>query len=317
MFLKTINNKNNHFIIAAPRSGTTWLSKMLNAHPQINGVERRLFGNYADFVLDQGNNNPRLRVTLDKYVNSLLLHHGMDKTNNNLLKSIIEGILKEEQHISGKPITVDKITPYLNTSQNVAKAITKYFPKAKIIYLVRDGRDVLTSGVFHWFNKQSAITSLSNFEQKRREIFLNNQENTLERFFQDKEIIQWANEWKQPLETIEVMKETHDIKIITYEDLLENQEFVLASCFKFLNAKTNKNTLQHCLESGSFKTMSDGRNQGEAKATAHVRKGIAGDWQNYFTYQDGKLFNEIAGDMLLKFGYISSDAWFKELTDAI
>ena len=58
------NKSHSNFIIASPRSGTTWMSKMLNAHPNIFCVERRLFGDYADLVLDEGANKPRLRVTL-------------------------------------------------------------------------------------------------------------------------------------------------------------------------------------------------------------------------------------------------------------
>ncbi len=164
----------NNFIISAPRSGTTWLSNMLNAHPSIFCVERRLFGNYADFIQDEGIDDVRLRVTLDKYVNSIFNHHGLKIVNKEkFTKSLIKTIQKQERLLSGKKILVDKITPYLNTSTTVLNQINTYFPKSNIVFLVRDGRDVLTSGVFHWFNKQHANKELSSFEKQRKEVGLN------------------------------------------------------------------------------------------------------------------------------------------------
>lgn len=305
---------NNHFIIAAPRSGTTWVSKMLNSHPNVYCVERRLFGDYADFVEDKGIINPRLRVTLDKYVSSLLLHHAIPQSEKQkLLKSIIKAIIKQERKYSGKKILIDKITPYLNTSNLVLEQINHFFPSAKIIYLVRDGRDVLTSGVFHWFNKQPKGAKLNEFELKRRELFLNNKGIKMNRFFQDSEIEQWANEWVQPIKTINKAKNTHEVKVVYYEDLLNNTEEVLSEVLSFVSAKKTASILNKSIEASSFKAMTEGREQGNAKHDAHIRKGVSGDWKSYFTYEDGGLFHEIAGDELIEYGYEENKQWFEKL----
>ncbi|AUC78003.1 hypothetical protein CW736_00610 [Nonlabens sp. MB-3u-79] len=313
MFFNNKSIKNNHFIIAAPRSGTTWLNKMLNVHQDVNCIERRLFGDYADFILDEGNSNPRLRVTLDKYVNSMLLHHGLDQSRKqSLTKNLINGLIKEEKKSRSKKVTIDKITPYLNTSNIVLDQINNFFPKAKIIFLLRDGRDVITSGVFHWFNKIKISEDLSDFEKQRRDIFLNNNTNDLRRFFQDKEIVQWANEWKQTLEIIEKAKLHHNIKIIRYENMLENPSLILKECFSFLNVRFNQSIIDNSVRAGSFKIMSKGRELGEQKVNAHVRKGVTGDWKNYFTKDDAILFNEIAGNALIMHGYEKNLNWLDE-----
>lgn len=303
----------NHFIIAAPRSGTTWLSTMLNAHPDVGCVERRLFGNYTDFVLDDGQKQPRLRVTLDKYVNSILLHHGLPKQKKDLLmRSIISSIKEEEHKHYSKKIIVDKVTPYINTSVHVINQIKRFFPDAKIIYIIRDGRDVLTSGVFHWFNKQQATADLNEFELRRKQLFIENADAKMERFFQDKEIIKWAKEWVQPIKTINTAKKNHKIKVIHFEELLENTEDVLSQCLSFISAKNTHKLLSKCIEAGNFNRMTKGREQGEAKHNEHIRKGIAGDWRNYFTYEDGKLFQEITDSTLVDFGYEENENWFEK-----
>jgi hypothetical protein len=35
-----------HFLISAPRSGSTWLASTLDQHPEILGVEQRLYGGF-------------------------------------------------------------------------------------------------------------------------------------------------------------------------------------------------------------------------------------------------------------------------------
>jgi len=304
---------NNHFIIASPRSGTTWMSKMLNAHPGVCCVERRLFGDYADFVNDDGQITQRLRVTLDKYINSMMLHHGFPITQKKaMLHAVISGILNEERNFFRKKIVVDKVTPYINTATNVIEKIDAFFPKSKLLFLVRDGRDVVTSGVFHWFNKQPYGVALTSFEKQRRDTFLNGESYT-GRFFQDKEIQQWATEWMQPLQTIKLAKKQHEVKVVHYEDMLKDTSSVLAECLAFFDARSNKNVIKTCVETASFKQMSQGREQGVAQANAHVRKGVSGDWKNYFTYEDGKLFKELTGDSLLEFGYEEHDSWVERL----
>jgi hypothetical protein len=287
---------------------------MLNAHKDVFCVERRLFGNYADFVIDEGVKTPRLRITFDKYIKSMLLHHGLPKRQEvNLIKSVLYTIEKQERKLSGKNILIDKITPYLNTSEHVLNQLNTYYPKSKLVFLVRDGRDVLTSGVFHWFNKQSPNIVLSDFEKERIAAFKNNQEANLDRFFLDQEIEDWGRHWVQAMQIIEKAKQTHDVKIVHYEDMLKDAKKELNDIFSFLAIKKKDYIIEECLEAGSFKNMSRGRDQGQVKQDSHVRKGIIGDWKNYFTKEDGRIFNEIAGDMLLKYNYVVNKDWFNEI----
>jgi hypothetical protein len=303
---------NSHFIISAPRSGTTWLSRMLNSHPQMACVERRLFGGYADFIKDDGVKDPRLRVTMDKYINSMLLHHGIPfEKNDELLNTFIKALVKEERKYTGKRVIIDKITPYLDSSHIVLKSISKFFPDARIIYLLRDGRDVLTSGVFHWLTKHEKGQNLNNFEKLRKETIIEKKQDISGPFFQKKEICKWANEWKQPLQAVNEFKSVFPVKIIKYEDLLVHPEEILKTCFDFLKVRSTKKILRAAVESGSFKEMSNGRNRGESDSVAHVRKGISGDWKNYFSYEDAKLFHEISGDLLLEYEYEINPDWFE------
>jgi len=79
------------FIVCGPRSGTTWLVQALGALPDVYATELRAFGQHVDLVEDAGAARPRLRITLDRYVDALLAHHvwaplggARDKTREDL-----------------------------------------------------------------------------------------------------------------------------------------------------------------------------------------------------------------------------------------
>ena len=47
------------------------------------------------------------------------------------------------------------------------------------------------------------------------------------------------------------------------------------------------------------------------------RKGIVGDWKNYFTRRDGQLFQQIAGDQLCALGYVQDESWIDLLPEQL
>ena len=52
-----------------------------------------------------------------------------------------------------------------------------------------------------------------------------------------------------------------------------------------------------------------GRDPGQADVTQHIRKGIVGDWRNHFSREAAELFNELAGETLVRLGYESDTGW--------
>jgi len=58
---------NFNFILSAPRSGSTWLAKALNGHPDIFATENRLFGEFCEiWPNSDGSMSPR--ITFDEFV---------------------------------------------------------------------------------------------------------------------------------------------------------------------------------------------------------------------------------------------------------
>lgn len=300
-----------HFIVSAPRSGSTWLMRALDAHPQVLATENRIFGQFCEiWPNDDGSATPR--ITLDKYVRALSEHVNLeglglsrDSFENRLLGSLLERMLSFQLEESGKQCVVDKVTPYSGTASLVLESIGQYLPKAKVWQLVRDGRDVLTSSVFFWLQRGDKGA------ERYRYFIEGETERPLRRFFTDEDFDRWCPYWSGPIEAFSDC--LPDAPLVRYETMLENQEGQLERICREIGVDCSASVLRECAGSASFSRMSGGRRRGEEAVTAPARKGIAGDWRRYFTRRDGELFDARAGGLLVRFGYEADRRWYENL----
>jgi Sulfotransferase domain len=96
---------------------------------------------------------------------------------------------------------------------------------------------------------------------------------------------------------------------IRYEDLLGNDVEILEGvlidrCGLQIDREVFREHVLNC----RFSKLS-GRMPGQADPNSHFRKGIAGDWRNYFTPKIKEAFKRQYGNLLLKSGYEKSNDW--------
>jgi hypothetical protein len=304
------------FIICAPRSGTTWLVQALNAHPDVYATELRAFGEYVDVVQDEGARKPRLRITLDEYVNALLNSHqwtvfgSARKTVSDDILSDLYGTLQRHALLrSGKRICVDKLTPYLGTSDRAVSTIARLYPNAKVIRLTRDGRDVAVSGVMHWLTRSVMGQPLTTEQRIRRAFFLDGGEGPLSHFFADGELAGWARHWREPMDALNAHGAGFELLDVRYEAMSQDARHELTRICNFLGISSDATQVQRCVEASTFEVMSGGRGRGQDAPGQHVRKGIVGDWRRLFTSSDAILFDRVAGSRLIDSGYESDRSW--------
>ncbi|MGI9517076.1 MAG: sulfotransferase domain-containing protein [Pirellulaceae bacterium] len=302
-----------HFVISAPRSGSTWLARALNGHPQIVATENRLFGMFFDIWKNrQGKGSPRM--TADQFARGLANHSffqelgfadaaSMQEAFLEQYLSMLAGFLRSQ---SGKPVVVDKVTPYLGTSHKVVQQIQKYFPDARIIQLIRDGRDVAVSGVFDWVAREQP-------DSDRYRLFVEGDSGIrLSRFFDDESLEQWSRYWTEPVEA----SGSSAGLTIRYESMLGDQAAVLGEVFAFLEVDNDPELAAACAGSATFEKMT-GRERGQDQPLKKTRKGISGDWQNYFTREDARQFQERTGNWLQQLEYEPDLTWIDQCPDTL
>jgi hypothetical protein len=309
------------FVVGYQKSGTTWLMRILDSHPEIlcKG-EGRFFGagwrqesikridarrppsSLYNALLDA----EYLRHWIERSVWSR--HGDADEHLTNITRMTIDYFLIGELSITGKRMVGDK-SPLL--TPETIKEIAEIYPEAKVIHIIRDGRDAAVSAVHHSWNfgkarKKNAAAS-SKREADRQEI-----SKTGESMFAGDSLEKMAAEWGERVgRTIEDGPALlgNNYAEVRYEDLLERPEEEVRRLLEFLEVEAGEETVKRCVSSASFERLSKGRQRGQEDATSFFRKGVAGDWRNAFIERDKQVFEEEAGDLLIRLGYERDDNW--------
>lgn len=99
---------------------------------------------------------------------------------------------------------------------------------------------------------------------------------------------------------------------VRYEDLRADTVGELRRILQELTNRSRDDTdLAAIVDKFSFEKMS-GRKVGQSDSRSFMRKGVVGDWKNYFDREAKKRFCGYAGDALIKLGYEADHSWVDE-----
>jgi hypothetical protein len=324
------------FVVGQSKSGTGWLMKILDTHPEI------LCRGGGRFFGRELRNEEFKEMEAGKAVRAKIqpssLHHAMldadylrlwiersvwsrdDDTEehlNKLTRLAIDHFLMEKLSKTNKRLVGDK-TPLFTT--DVLRETSIIYPEAKVIHIIRDGRDVAVSRMHQLWKTAKDLGGISELEPEelaKRQAFYQNPQQFLasgEGIFLEERLRNTAEGWRE-----NVGKAVEDgpallggnYTEVRYEDLLERPEEETRRLLEFLGVDADEKTVSRCVEAASFLGRS-GRERGQENYTldhGKHRKGIAGDWKNVFTEQDKAIFKEVAGELLIKLGNEKDKSW--------
>lgn len=165
---------------------------------------------------------------------------------------------------------------------------TRYFPK--VIYLIRDPRDVYVSYYFYYKKK------------------LNNKQ-TITDFIEDKGLRQGVN-WG---DHVKAWENHPNILFIRYEDLLTEPGTYFGKMLDFTpQFQWDKSLLDQAIAYSSFDSLRKVENEyglaGKDKkfldGTKFVRSGKAGDWKNHLNQEDIQIITVREGNIMHQQGYL-------------
>jgi len=85
--------------------------------------------------------------------------------------------------------------------------------------------------------------------------------------------------------------------------------------FTGLGVKDDSDLAEKIAHSKSFSVMTKGRAPGSSDPKSFYRYGVPGDWRNYFDSESAALFNELAGEWLIRLGYAETSDWRTDKPD--
>jgi hypothetical protein len=100
-----------------------------------------------------------------------------------------------------------------------------------------------------------------------------------------------------------------DILELRFESLVSEPQKWFSDIFRHLDLSVKPKTLEKVVEKNSFQKLAKGRKRGEEDVKSHYRKGIHGDWKNYFNEEHKAFFKEKWGQLVLDLGYEENPDW--------
>ena len=162
----------------------------------------------------------------------------------------------------------------------------------KIIYIVRDPRDVATSFFFYKFY------NLPIFKGDMERLFKN--KFFLYKFWKKKKIIlKTAKEWSFSV----ITWQAYSAFEVKYENLnLSTLEELKRIC-DYLESDCTEDLLKSAIDLFSFEKLSGGRKKGDENNYHFFRKGVVGDYKNHFDFIDSFIVNQYAKDLMKLLNY--------------
>jgi lipopolysaccharide transport system ATP-binding protein len=98
--------------------------------------------------------------------------------------------------------------------------------------------------------------------------------------------------------------------LVRYEELLQRDEEVFEEVLlERCRLPVSRQELAQAVRGCRFERLTGGRPRGREDVGCHERKGVAGDWRNYFTGRLADAFKARFGDVLVATGYERDQSW--------
>ena len=275
------------FVVGCPRSGTTLLQRLLDAHPQLAVINETL---WITRSAKRRNGVTRKGVVTPKLVSELLedsrfrrldlprrdVEKLLDSGRRVPYPQFVSGVFDLYGQAHGKPLVGDKSPGYVRE----IPALHKLWGNAKFAHLIRDGRDVWLS-VSGW---KKADRSLGQFTTWR-----------------DDPLVTTALWWER---SVRMGREARSLlgsgryHEVRYEDLVEDPEHACRALCTFLGIEYEESMLR--FHEGRTKKLEPGLPSKRAwlPPTAGLR-----DWGTELPERDVERFEAAAGNLLDEIGY--------------
>lgn len=273
------------FIGGAPKSGTTWLQRTLDLHPQIVCSGE---GHMHEFVVRPiaemvSRYNDKLGVVAEAVYEGRPYCPPVSRQEQIEITRAVMTMLMARRTKPGARLVGDK-TP---ANAKIVDDLAVLFPGMKFIMVLRDPRDVAASRL-----GQARRTGFAEADDRSSEVY--------------RKIVRGAGwDWRVMLERAQAFARRcpDQISTVRYEDLVRRPADELLRLFEFLGAETTVEQLARIVEDSRFEAFSGGRKPGDEDQRSFYRKGVAGDWPNHLSAEALEILLAECGEAMQGAGY--------------
>jgi hypothetical protein len=199
--------------------------------------------------------------------------------------------------------TVHEYIPEVGKQEEIIKALKRprimksHAPYVseypKVIYLIRDGRDIYVS---YYHHRLKQLPPDCTFRQ-----FLERQDH-------------YPSTWGEHVESWISAGDTSKILLVKYEDLVHDCNKELKRILNFIGINRSQSQLETATKASCFENMQriereKGRLFRRGGPDIFMRRGKTGDWKDYFKQEEKIIFKAREGQFLVKLGYEKNNDW--------
>jgi hypothetical protein len=301
------------FIFGHARSGTTLLTRLVRLHPQVHC-------NYQGHFFTRA---PLLESLVAEEDIGSWLGRRSNRWNRGrdlsplVLRATADFILERDARLAGKSgpgcVVGDK-SPNSLLDGEAVRYMVKVYPEARLVFIVRDGRDAAISHRFQAFIDRQQHLSLE--DQEIRHSFSQDSTPFLtgqRSIFTEKGLRHEAQGWSHNvLDTDQVARQLLGERYLhlRYEDLLANPWEQMTHLWSFLGVDDSFPGLKEALEVELQQNPdADWQQEKASEIASALVKGVRGTWRELFTPKDREIFKQLAGETLVTWGYEKDLSW--------
>jgi hypothetical protein len=273
------------FVSGAPKSGTTWLQRILDAHPEVvcsgeghfvEQIVRPLVKLKSDF-------NAKLAMDSERVFEGKPYYEPLgDAEVAPLARSLILHVMSKRSKGKEPKALGDKTPRYTHGLQS----LSALFPKARFVNIVRHPYDVAVSMLHHAFRfgHEDALK----LGTATHHTMVGNS----------------SNAWFHAQTYVTEFRKANPGRLlqIRYEDLQADGPEVMGKVFRFLSVADKPELIEAALAESSFEKLS-GRKAGEENPRSFFRKGVVGDWKGRLDDEALRIIDERCGNLMKREGF--------------
>lgn len=274
------------FVCGAQKSGTTWLQRLLDAHPQIvcSGEGHFIERLARPMMQLQEAYNKQLGIVAESVYENRPYYPPAtpDEMKANARTMILKFM---QRRLTPETMALGDKTPRYT---EFLEELRELFPRASFIHIVRDPRDVVVSLLHHG----------------RRSGFRDALDPGTDHYRNG--VTGAARAWLKAQANVATFVKRHGPGIVhelSYENLVSDPVETARKVFRFLSVQEDDETVGAAVGASSFEAVS-GRKPGQESETSFLRKGVVGDWRNVLDEAGVKMIRDICGPIMPLRGYV-------------